>query len=193
MYHPRKANVMMDALSRKTVHMLALMVKELELVEKFRDIDLYVVGSRYHISYGMIMVTSCFMETMKEKTKELLGINRVKYFNSVEDSILRYKGRICVPQNPKLRRLILEEGHKSRLSLHPRMKKMYQDLKMFWWSGMKAEVAKYWKWDSIAMDFVVCLPRMVKGFDSTWAIVDRLTQYAHILPINIKYSLEKLR
>ena len=31
-YHPRKENVVVDALSRKTFHMSALMVKELELI-----------------------------------------------------------------------------------------------------------------------------------------------------------------
>jgi len=36
---------------------------------------------------------------------------------------------------------ILEEGHKSRLSLHLGMTKMYQDLKeTFWWQRMKKEV-----------------------------------------------------
>jgi len=34
-YHPGKANVIADALSRKTLHMSALMVKELELIEQF--------------------------------------------------------------------------------------------------------------------------------------------------------------
>jgi len=37
MYHPDKANVMEDVLSRKKIHMSTLMVKELELVENFRE------------------------------------------------------------------------------------------------------------------------------------------------------------
>ena len=36
-YHLGKANVVVDALSRKLLHMSALMVKELELIEQFRD------------------------------------------------------------------------------------------------------------------------------------------------------------
>nr|KYP39786.1 Transposon Ty3-I Gag-Pol polyprotein [Cajanus cajan] len=101
------------------------------------------------------------------------------------------------------------------------MTKMYQDLKkMFWWNGMKREIAEYvascivcqkakvehqkpggllqmmevpeWKWDSITMDFVVGLPRSAKNCDSIWVIVDRLTKCAHFLPMNIKWSLEKL-
>jgi len=34
LYHPDKANVIADALSRKRVHMSAMMMKELELIVK---------------------------------------------------------------------------------------------------------------------------------------------------------------
>jgi len=46
-----------------------------------------------------------------------------------EDGILRFKGRVCVPEGPHFRRQILKEGHQSRLSIHPGMTKMYKDLK----------------------------------------------------------------
>jgi len=49
-----------------------------------------------------------------------------------------------------------------------------------------------WKWDSISMDFVTHLLRSVRGHDSIWVIVDRLTQCVHFLPINQKMSLDKL-
>nr|KYP61968.1 Transposon Ty3-I Gag-Pol polyprotein [Cajanus cajan] len=128
---------------------------------------------------------------------------------------------ICVPNISEIKKIILGEAHKRKLSIHPSATKMYQDLKrMFWWPKMKKEVAQYvatclicqkakiehqkpagmlqsldipeWKWDNIAMDFVVGLPRTTHKFDSIWVIVDRLTKSAHFLPINIRYSLEKL-
>ena len=45
-----------------------------------------------------------------------------------------------MPSLDDLRVKILEEAHKSRLSFHPGMTKMYQDLKRsFWWHGMKKD------------------------------------------------------
>jgi len=41
-YHPSKANVVTNALSRKTLHMFAMMGKEFELLEHFRDLSLVV-------------------------------------------------------------------------------------------------------------------------------------------------------
>ena len=49
-----------------------------------------------------------------------------------------------------------------------------------------------WKWEQIMMDFITKLPRMAKGFDAIWVIVDRLTKSAHFLPIRESSSTEKL-
>jgi len=127
---------------------------------------------------------------------------------------------VCVP-GPRLRKKILEEGHKSCLSIHSGMTKMYKDLKeSFWWTGMKIDIVDFmasclvcqkakfehqrsggtlepfnipqWKWDSISMDFITHLSRFVRGHDSIWVIVDRLTKYAHFMPINQKMSMDNL-
>jgi len=49
-----------------------------------------------------------------------------------------------------------------------------------------------WKWDSISMDFITHLPRLVRGHDSIWVIVDRLTKCDHFLPINQKMNMDRL-
>ncbi|GJX60512.1 putative reverse transcriptase domain-containing protein [Tanacetum coccineum] len=49
-----------------------------------------------------------------------------------------------------------------------------------------------WKWDNITMDFVTKLPRTSNGHDTIWIIVDRLTKYAHFLPMRENDSMDKL-
>ena len=151
----------------------------------------------------------------------MIAQGKATEFKVGTDNILRCNGRVCVPNVAELRKLILDEAHKSSLSIHPGVTKMYQDLKKhFWWSGMKKQVAEYvascltcqkakvehqrpagmlqsldvpvWKWDSISMDFVVGLPKTQKKNDSIWVIVDRLTKSAHFLPVRSTYNVEKL-
>jgi hypothetical protein len=45
-----------------------------------------------------------------------------------------------------------------------------------------------WKWEEIAMDFIVGLPRTQSGYDSIWVIIDQLTKVAHFIPIKTTYS-----
>jgi len=49
-----------------------------------------------------------------------------------------------------------------------------------------------WKWERIAMDFVVCLPKTMSKYDSIWVIFDRLTKSAHFIPVKVTYNAEKL-
>jgi hypothetical protein len=49
-----------------------------------------------------------------------------------------------------------------------------------------------WKWEEIAMDFVMGLPRTHLGYDSIWVIMDRLTKVAHFIPVKTTYSRPQL-
>ena len=37
------------------------------------------------------------------------------------------------------------------------------------------------------MDFVVCLPRTQKSYDSIWVVLERLTKSAHFIPVKSTY------
>jgi hypothetical protein len=43
-----------------------------------------------------------------------------------------------------------------------------------------------WKWDEIAIDFILGLPKTPTGEDSIWVVVDRLTKSAHFIPIRLR-------
>ena len=151
----------------------------------------------------------------------LMGKGQGKDLRMGEDGILRYQTRIWVPSNEEIKREILREAHGSKFSVHPGSTKMYRDLReSFWWNGMKGEIADFvakclvcqqvksehqkpagllqslpipeWKWEHIAMDLVVGLPKTLKGQNAIWVIVDRLTKSAHFLAIKVTDSLEKL-
>ena len=60
------------------------------------------------------------------------------------DGVLRIGGRICVPKTGDLIRLILEEAHCSRYSIHPGAAKMYHDLSQHYlWYGMKRDISDF--------------------------------------------------
>ena len=139
----------------------------------------------------------------------------------LHDGLLTFRGYACVPNDEGIRQDILFETHKTHYTIHSVVTKMYQDLRrQIWWDGMKRDVAKFvscclmcqqvkaehqkpvgllqslpileWKWDNIFMDFMMGLPRMNKGNDAIWVLVDRLTKSSQFLPIKRTHPLSKL-
>ena len=107
LYHPGKANVVADALSWKTVHITHLMIKEVELLEKFRDMRLHVELGSESIRCSTLAISSDFFDSIKErqlldaslnKVREQLGSDEAKDFALGDDGILRFQGRVCIPE-----------------------------------------------------------------------------------------------
>jgi len=67
LYHSRKANVVADALSRKIMHIAHLMIKEVELLEKFKDIKLQVELEYESIRCSTLTISSDFLNSVKER------------------------------------------------------------------------------------------------------------------------------
>ena len=107
-YHPGKANVVADALSRRTLHMSALMVKEFELLEQFRDLSLVCERSHQSVRLGMLKINSDFLSSIKEAQK--LDVKFVDLMTASEQNVdgdfrvddqgvLRFRERICIPHS----------------------------------------------------------------------------------------------
>ncbi|KAI3510643.1 hypothetical protein L1887_17775 [Cichorium endivia] len=204
-YHPGKANVVADALSRKEY--LGRRVKSLTIT--------------IH-SHLPTQIRDAQLEALKPENvihESLRGMD--KSFELREDGARYFMNRIWTPKFGGFRELVMEEAHKTKYSVHPGSDKMYLDLKKFyWWPNMKAEIATFvskcltcakvkveyqkpsgllqqpeipeWKWERITMDFITKLPRTTGGHDTIWVVVDRLTKSAHFLPIKETDKMEKL-
>jgi hypothetical protein len=48
-----------------------------------------------------------------------------------------------------------------------------------------------WKWDNISIDFIMGLPMTARKFDSIWVIMDRLSKFAHFIPVHTHFDARK--
>nr|GEW04695.1 putative reverse transcriptase domain-containing protein [Tanacetum cinerariifolium] len=204
-YHPSKANVVADASSRN---------KRVKPRRKRAMAVTIQSGVK-----GLILAAQG--EAFKDKNVIAEGLNGTdQQMEKREDGSLYYMDRIWVPLVGDVRTKVMDKAHKMRYSVHLIADKMYYDLRdMYWWPGMKKEIAIYvskcltctkvkakhqrpssllqqpeipeWKWEKISMDFITKLPRSSSGHDAIWVIIDRLTKSAHFLAIREDYCDDK--
>nr|GFC05031.1 retrotransposon protein, putative, Ty3-gypsy subclass [Tanacetum cinerariifolium] len=133
-YHPGKANVVADALSRKSGMIVGIKVEEEIIHDLDRlDIELYVRGQ--HGYWASLRVEPDLISRIKEAQKEDSEIwtivenlaEQTEFFLD-EDDVLWQGTRLCVPNDASLREALLTKAHSSSFSVHPGSTKMYHDL-----------------------------------------------------------------
>ncbi|GJT55639.1 putative reverse transcriptase domain-containing protein [Tanacetum coccineum] len=205
-YHPGKANVVADALRRKE-RLNPRRVCAMSMALQF-DLKAKILEAQGEAS-----------KDPKAPAKWLRGLET--HFERRDDGGIYFFDRIWIPSVGGVRKLIMDESHTSKYSVHPGADKMYYYLRhLYWWPGMKIDIVDYvsqcltffkikvehqkpsgllqqpeipeWKWEKIIMDLVTKLPKSSNGYDAIWVIMDRLTKLAHFLPIREDYKTEKL-
>jgi hypothetical protein len=148
-YHPRKANVVANALSRRS-HANHLVVKSIpsELFDEFAKLKIVANTEVVEMEVGSSLLQKIHRgRVADEKIQEIkCNIKEEKSPGFSEDGqeVLWYKGRICVPNIKELKDKILCEADESACSIYLGGNKMYHDLKAtYWWYGMKRDVADY--------------------------------------------------
>jgi hypothetical protein len=121
-YHPGKANVVADALSRKA-HCHCLSVVNLEIIPQ-GSLNLLSIESTLK---DRIIISQLHDEGIKI-IKLKLSQREAKYkcFHTDHQGVLWFNNRIVVPKDHQLRKQILDEAHLSKFSIHPGSTKMYQ-------------------------------------------------------------------
>ena len=136
-YHPRKANVVADALSQNSHQ-----AKEESLSLNHSEVLAYIA-----------LVLDLLEQIIIEQRQDVEKIPHIKkliaegcgpHFSIDYQGVVRFKNRLVVPSSEELRRKILDEAHHFKLSIHPGSNKMYHDLRhLHWWSKMKQYITKY--------------------------------------------------
>jgi hypothetical protein len=148
-YHPGKANVFVDALSRKhwcnhiTVQFHATCCEP-------EEPSLWVIPQGRLNNIALIptikedIIAAQRTDIGMGHLRQRMELGEAQCFQQDADGVLWFKDRLVVLKDFELRRKIMDEAHCSRYYIHPGTNKMYQDLKKnFWWTRMKREIARY--------------------------------------------------
>ncbi|WVZ77744.1 hypothetical protein U9M48_025571 [Paspalum notatum var. saurae] len=150
-YHPGKANVVADALSRRahcnviearpTARVICWEMDEIEMPTE-QLVELYSLLIEPTIKDLVIVAQK--QDPGMAHIREGIDEEKKACFTLDDQGVLWFNNRLVVPKDMELRKKILDEAHTSVLTMHPGSNKMYQDLKQkFWWTRMKREIAKY--------------------------------------------------
>ncbi|KAL4018245.1 hypothetical protein IC575_021835 [Cucumis melo] len=170
LYHPGKANVVADALSRK----------KRGLAEAGQTVGFSISSDggllferRLCVPSDSAVKTELLSEAHSSpffmhlgSTKMYQDLKRVYWWRNMKREVAEFVSRCLVCQQVKA----------------PRQKP----------AGLLQPLSiPEWKWENVSMDFITGLPRTLRGFTVIWVVVDRLTKSAHFVPGKSTYTASK--
>jgi hypothetical protein len=131
-YHPGKANLVADALSRKErVHAAIIAQLPNELVEDFEKLNLGIVARTEGITIEVEPTLEQEIHKVQvndakiQEIRDLMVEGRGSDITQDDQGTIWFKNRICVPEIDSICQTILKEAHDLAYSIHPGSTKMY--------------------------------------------------------------------
>ena len=152
-YHPRKSNIVADALSRKSRGtMTALFVQMWCMIEDLAEYKLTFIEPQRRSGVYRLVARPVLFERVRDLQEQDPLAQRVRSRLAQgetlsdwcvdADQYLLFGGGVYVPE--AIREEILREFHNSTFAIHPGSTKMYRDLlRQYRWPGMKRDLARY--------------------------------------------------
>jgi hypothetical protein len=150
------------------------------------------------------------------KLLSTLAVNNTFGHFSLQQGIIKYKGKIWVGHNATIQQQILQSLHSSPLGGHSGFPVSYKRVRgLFAWPGLKSMVKEFvahctvcqqakhervkypgllqplpvpkFAWQMVSLDFIEGLSRS-HNFDCILVVVDKFSKYAHFIPIKHPYT-----
>ncbi|GJS16524.1 reverse transcriptase domain-containing protein [Tanacetum coccineum] len=167
-YHPGKANVIADALSRK---------------ERIKPLRVRSLVMTIHPNLPLQILIK--LKHSKRKTSRLKTYEeRIKHLKHVLMELFILRTKAGYHSLPNMKAIIAK--YVGKCLTCSRVKAECQKP-----SGLLVQLEiPMWKWERITMDFITKLPKTSNGHDTIWVIVNRLTKSTHFTPTRETDSME---
>ncbi|GJW54230.1 putative nucleotidyltransferase, ribonuclease H, partial [Tanacetum coccineum] len=132
-YHPGKANVVADALSRKSGMIAGIKVEE-EIIRDLERLDIELCVRGQNGFWASLRVEPNLISHIKAAQKDdgeiwaiIQNLDKQTEFHVDSDGILWQGTKLCVPEDPTLREVLMTEAHSSPFSIYPGGFQIYSD------------------------------------------------------------------
>ena len=153
-YRPGKANVVDDALGRKSTGSIShLKAVYLPRIMEFRSLGVRLELTDNGALLATFHVRPILIDNIRElqtqdrtviKLKREAESGQLKGCSVQADGTLMMGHRLCVPDMGEFKKEIMEEAHSSAYAMHPGSTKLYHTLREhYWWRGIKKDVVEF--------------------------------------------------